>query len=182
MYHIRDLRQSVFRAIADAKLFDLVDSIVSKLNQDDRSYKYTLRRNDVTHIKYEKGGFFKRHRDYLSTTSNLIEEFTLLLCVTPANETKSDVGGDTNIHLFGGAKTFDTTTTGNGILFRKDLEHEGMELLSGEKHIITANIWATRREQSTQVLLVTFPTRAVDGKGARKYFYTYIRAGEATSH
>jgi len=55
-------------------------------------------------------------------------------------------------------------TTGNGILFRKDLEHEGMELLSGEKHIITANIWATRRGQSTQVLLVTFPTRAVDGK------------------
>ena len=164
-----DLRKSVFRPIKDPKLFNLVDDVASKLEAGDDSYRYTLRRNDITHIKYEKGGFFKRHRDYLSTTSNLVEEFTLLLCVTPAEQTKDQVsGGDTTIHAFGTSKTFDTTTTGCGILFRKDLEHEGTELMSGEKHIITANIWATRKEdeQSKQVLLVTFPS-ADDVKGKK---------------
>jgi hypothetical protein len=132
----------------------------------------------VTHIKYEEGGFFKRHRDYLSTTSNLIEEYTLLLCVTPQGADDDDavknkeggsvnsvVGGETIIHTYGGATAYDTTTTGSGILFRKDLEHEGAELISGEKHIITANIWAMRKEQSKQVLLVTFPQEGKEGEG-----------------
>ena len=129
-------------------------------------------------------GFFKRHRDFLSTTSNLLEEFTLLLCVTPQDDSKGVVGGDTSIHFFDGAKTFDTTSTGSGILFRKDLEHEGLELTSGQKHIITANIWATRKEESTQVLLVTFPNKKVrechkteaQGKGESIIcvLYTYI--------
>lgn len=79
------------------------------------------------------------------------------MCVTPATEAEGVVGGDTSLHFFDGANTFNTTTTGSGILFRKDLEHEGLELLKGNKHIITANIWATRIEQSKQVLLVTFP-------------------------
>lgn len=159
----------MFRSITDAKLFDLVDSIISRVNQDDTSYTYSLRRNDVTHIKYETGGFFKKHRDYLSTTSNLIEEFTLLLCVTPDILYKQGViGGNTTIHLFGASKEFDTTTPGSGIIFRKDLEHEGMVLQRGEKHIITVNLWATRNETSKQVLLVTFPLaqdEGGDGKG-----------------
>lgn len=50
----RDLRKSVFRAITDTKLFDLVEDVVSGL--DDSDYTYTLRRNDITHIKYEQGG------------------------------------------------------------------------------------------------------------------------------
>ena len=164
----RDLRKSTFRAITDNKLFDLVDDVVARLNEDDQSYRYTLRRNDVTHIKYEEGGFFKRHRDYLSTTSNLIEEYTLLLCVTPQDDNDDAVknkGGETIIHTYGGATAYDTTTSGSGILFRKDLLHEGNELISGKKHIITANIWAMRKEQSKQVLLVTFPQEGKEGEG-----------------
>ena len=170
----RDLRKSTFRTITDNRLFDLVDNVVARLNEDDQSsYRYTLRRNDVTHIKYEEGGFFKRHRDYLSTTSNLIEEYTLLLCVTPQDDNDDAVknkGGETIIHTYGGATAYDTTTTGSGILFRKDLEHEGAELISGEKHIITANIWATRKEQSKQVLLVTFPQEGKEGEGEVKRY------------
>ena len=60
LYHLllpttRDLRKSIFRPIKDSKLFDLVDSLISKRNEEDASYTYTLRRNDVTHIKYEEG-------------------------------------------------------------------------------------------------------------------------------
>jgi len=150
------LRKSVFRAIVDEKLFGEMQVIVDKLNEDDPNYKYMLRRNDVTHIKYETGGFFNRHRDFLSTTSNMIEEFTLIVCVTP-DELASDVeGGGTVIFCHDEAKIFDTTTPGCGLLFRKDFEHVGLEITKGNKHIVTANIWATRKN-SGQVLLVTFP-------------------------
>eukprot|EP00964_Phaeocystis_antarctica_P079597 scaffold49602_cov63-Phaeocystis_antarctica.AAC.4 len=30
-----------------------------------------------------RAGFFKRHRDFLSLTSNVVEEYTLLVCITP---------------------------------------------------------------------------------------------------
>ena len=42
LYHLilrttRDLRKSIFRPIKDSKLFDLVDSLISKLNEEDSS-------------------------------------------------------------------------------------------------------------------------------------------------
>jgi uncharacterized Tic20 family protein len=53
----RDLRNSLFRTITDGKLFDLVDHVISNIkDKEGDSYRYTLRRNDITHIKYEKGG------------------------------------------------------------------------------------------------------------------------------
>ncbi|KAL3937273.1 MAG: hypothetical protein SGARI_002183, partial [Bacillariaceae sp.] len=166
----KSLRKSSFRAIVDPKLFDLVEKdIVTLLNKDDPSYEYSLRRNDITHIVYDKGGFFDRHQDYLSTTSNLVQEFTLLICVTPKDllvgaASMNDCGGNTKLYSYGGkhSKTFDTTTPGCGLLFRKDLEHEGTQLTSlPTKHILTANLWATRKEFSDQVLLVTFPNDKV---------------------
>jgi hypothetical protein len=89
----------------------------------------------------------------------LIEEFTLILCVTPPDLAGDVPGGETVIYSYPkGEVPFDTTTPGSGLLFRKDLEHAGNMLELGEKHIITANLWATRKELSKQVLLVTFPT------------------------
>ncbi len=166
-----DLRKSTFRTIHDPKLFDLIESTILQplINDDPRNqtHHFMLRRNDVTHIQYRKGGFFKKHRDYLSTTSNFVEEFTFLLCVTPTSlldeedlgEEAASVkrGGETKLFGYGTSKEYDTSTPGAGLLFRKDLEHEGCELLKGEKHIITLNLWATRKETSDQVLLVTFP-------------------------
>jgi len=163
----KDLRKSVFRAIVDPTLFDLVEGVVQNLNQgNDNGYQFMLRKNDITHIKYETGGFFKRHRDFLSTTSNLIQEFTLIICVTPDELAQDVQGGETSVFTYGGLRsgshraienTFDTVTPGVGLLFRKDMEHAGKELKQGVKHIVTANIWATRTTQSDQVLLVTFP-------------------------
>lgn len=81
----------------------------------------------------------------------------MLLCVTPEDANETGVGGgNTAIHTFGGSKIFDTTTP-CWCAFRKDLEHKGLELKRGEKHVITANLWAVRKKVSKQVLLVTFP-------------------------
>jgi hypothetical protein len=60
--------------------------------------------------------------------------------------------------------TFDTHTPGCGLVFRQDLEHEGTVVEKGEKYIVTANLWATRKDHTEQVLLVTFPNGASSAK------------------
>ena len=60
---------------------------------------FTLVPNDVTHIIYEEGGFFKPHSDYLSVTSNCVEEYTMLVCVTPPDATPPTAGGATVLTL-----------------------------------------------------------------------------------
>ena len=64
-------------------------------------------------------------QDFLSITSNLIEEFTLILCVTPKGIGSS--GGETIIYPYASEKgfAFETATSGNGLISRKDLEHAG---------------------------------------------------------
>jgi hypothetical protein len=156
------LRKSKFRKCTDSKLFDLVEPFVSRLSEEDSLLQYTLRRSDVTHIKYEAGGFFGRHTDYLSVSSNLLEEFSFLVCVTPAGSLKPTQGGKTVVHMHRHSHTSNATTTpGCGIAFRKDLEHEGTLLEAGEKHIIMLNLWATRKD-SGGFLLVHFGINAKD--------------------
>jgi hypothetical protein len=50
-----------------------------------------------------------------------------------------------------------TVTPGSALLFRKDLEHEGLLVTAGAKEIVSLNVWCTRKV-CPQVLLVTFPT------------------------
>ncbi len=155
------LRKSRFRMFTDPNLFTLCDDLISKhLNKDDQDpYEYTLVRNDITHIMYGPEGFFKRHKDFRSLTSNVIEEFTLIVCVTPSEITTK--GGETLLHFNSSFthRSQSTITPGCALLFRKDLEHESVPITTGEKHIITMNIWATRRH-STQIFLVSFPATA----------------------
>jgi len=156
-----ELRKSRFRAFQDQEIFGLVDHVIQWLNESDDNYSYQLRKDNITETRYEAGGHFLKHNDFLSVTSNLIEEFTLLLCVTPSG-LPTAVGGQTLIFPYASEKgtPFDTTKAGNGLLFRKDLDHAGNLLKAGEKHILTANLWATRKQASDQVLFVTFPETA----------------------
>ncbi|KAL3784152.1 hypothetical protein ACHAWO_006366 [Cyclotella atomus] len=168
-----DRRKSVYRTIVDPALFNLVEDLMKTINEGDDEYHYVLWKNgsDITHIKYEEGGCFKAHRDFNSTTSNMIEEFSLIVCVTPEEEAKGVEGGETSIVTFGGVgakpveKVYDTKTPGCALLFRKDLNHEGKPLIKGVKHIITANIFAVKKDQSEQVLYVTFPQEGVTSEG-----------------
>ena len=186
---------SSYRAITDPKLFDLVEQILTNLNtliynkakelKVFHSYDYfQLHRNDITHMRYEKGGFYKRHRRNLTaptskrtptpfnsfhaseaSESESIQEFRLVLCVTPAapyinlklqgghisiysNSTTSNASSA--ISPTTTKSSFETSIPGNGILFRKDLEHEGSQVLYGEQHLITANVWCTSRKLSTE--------------------------------
>ena len=164
------LRQSEFRALVDDRLFSLASDIVKAISNEGNNpmgLEFELVRNDCTHIRYREGGFFKRHADYLSANGNIIEEYTLLLCVSQPEDAQrcastSTVGGETVIHWGSGTSTtFQATTLADhALLFRKDLEHEGKVIKSGNKEILSLNVWGFRKEvdpSNARVLHVRFP-------------------------
>eukprot|EP00956_Cyclotella_meneghiniana_P020948 scaffold37569_cov40-Cyclotella_meneghiniana.AAC.1 len=81
------LRKSLFRTFEDDELFSLVDNVVGWLNTSDPTFIYQLRRDNITETRYEAGGHFLKHKarldDFLSITSNLVEEFTLIKELDP---------------------------------------------------------------------------------------------------
>jgi hypothetical protein len=131
-------RSSKYKAIVNDKLFKLVELLVKKITKNDKSYDYKLIKNDVTYIRYEKDDFFQPHEDYLSYTSNTIEEYTLIIC---ANAQCS--GGGTIFHFndFFNYTSLESTTPLHCLLFRKDINHEGEKLKFGFKEIITCNLY-----------------------------------------
>ncbi len=122
-----------------------------------------------------KGGFFQAHEDYLSVTSNVVQEYTLLVGVPPSSAPASSpeqhnepaspgrtcVGGETVVYLGPvaapqgpeaegpGARqavvSSATSRPGGALLFRKDLRHEGRLVAEGEKHVVSLNVWALRK-------------------------------------
>lgn len=143
-------RNSVYRIFTDKKHFELAEQYVKRLNELDSVYFYKLVRNDITHIIYEKGGFFKRHEDYLSLTTNCLEEYTMIIYLN------SDcIGGETVFHLNKFLSHASVPEEGKVVIFRKDLEHEGNLVTSGRKEILTANLWAIPR-QNSNIVVVTF--------------------------
>lgn len=152
------IRKSESRTFTDERLFSLCKTLVNKLSASDSAYNYTVVPDNLTHIRYRPGGFFARHVDHCRGTSNIVEEFTLIVNVQPPNV--ACTGGHTAIHhtAASGAAVpfhFDLTQPGRGLLFRKDVEHEGMPVESGEKHVLCLNLWGRRKDRRGQVLLVS---------------------------
>ena len=162
------LRLSTVRKFKDPAAFALIDSLMATLHLP--HVNLTLLHDDVTHIKYKKGGYFSPHHDYLSLVSNFVQEYTLLICVTPPQEAALTRGGETRVV---GSKDYEvvskaTTTPGCALLFRKDLLHEGLPILEGTKEIVSLNVWVTRKEVGGErLLLVTLD----DNQG----FYELLR-------
>ena len=111
--------------------------MISKHNEKDEFYHWILVKNDITFIKYSKGGFFKTHQDYTTVTSNVMEEFTLILCIDA-----KCVGGETMLHFNDKSKykSLSTTTPKHVLLFRKDIKHEGLQIIDRYKHILMMNL------------------------------------------
>jgi hypothetical protein len=94
---------------------DLVSEVSAQLAARDpaSSLHYTLVPDDATHIVYETGGFFKPHRDFTSVVSNVVEEYTLLVCVTAPGPVAT-TGGETRITLSSGRSIVSTATVTPG--------------------------------------------------------------------
>jgi hypothetical protein len=145
-------RKSFFKIIKNKNLFDCFQMILDNINRNNDFYNFHILKNDITFIKYEAGGFFKSHTDYLSITSNLLEEYTLILCLDAnckGGETKFD------INPFFEYKSKATTTPKETLLFRKDLQHEGCLIEEGYKHILTANVIGVPKN-CDRIIVITF--------------------------
>ena len=166
-------RSSFFRELKDDGIWKLCENVVRHISESDAKMDYALVRNDATHLKYQPGGFFKTHQDYLSFTSNCVEEYTLLIAVNSAEAAATVVGGATRIYFNAGDKkqhdsgsimnyfkpevvtaAYDVTAPGTALLFRKDLDHEGELVKAGEKQLLSLNLLGYRRRESSQVLLL----------------------------
>ena len=162
-----EIRTSEFRLFTEPELFDLVDRYLQIINQMDTEVDYLLMRNDLTHIRYQAGGFFKAHSDYLSYTSNVVDEYTMIIALNTNNDTDQIiVGGETIFHFnkfFQHASKYSTTPL-HSIIFRKDIIHEGAPLVSGTKDILTMNLLAISKKDS-YTIVITFP------KHKSKQFY-----------
>lgn len=110
---------------------------------------------------HRAGDFFSKHKDYLSITSNLLEEYTLIVCIGA----EKPQGGETVLYLAPSSSHSSkvTGTPGSALLFRKDIEHEGKPIIKGTKEIITLNLWLTKKDKS-RVLLVTFPQTTAESE------------------
>jgi len=148
-----DTRLSEFRLFTEKYLFDLCEQLVNEISEQDKNMSYMLVKNDITHIRYNKGGYFKSHEDYLSLTTNIIEEHTLIMCLKGGC-----IGGETvlhfNDHFSYPSKA--TITANNILIFRKDLQHEGALIQDGTKEILTMNLWAFPKKKSDAIVIVSF--------------------------
>jgi hypothetical protein len=146
-------RSSVYKTIIDNQLFDLFDQLLVRINELDKSCNFFLVRNDITYIKYSEGDFFDQHEDYLSITSNFIEEYTMIICADA-----DCVGGKTIFEI----NPFMTYCCESSIrpehcfVFRKDLKHSGEKIIKGYKNIITANLLCVSKK-TDQLILIRFP-------------------------
>lgn len=148
-------RSSVFKTIHNDTLFDMFDEYVDGINKIDQYSNFTLVRNDIQYIKYVKGGFFKEHEDYLSFVSNIVEEYTMIIC----EDSDSD-GGYTvfEINPFFKHVSKQSTTPKHCLVFRKDIKHSSTMITRGYKNIITANLLRCAKK-CDQIIAFFFPNK-----------------------
>ncbi len=148
------IRSSKYRLLNDPKLFLFCQNIIKYINElnEISEITYLLIEDHITHIKYQVGDFFAKHKDYIATVSNQIEEYTLIINLS---EDDSISGGETKIRINDETNIISRTviTPNSAILFRKDLEHEGLPIKSGEKNILTLNVWKVRNNENNFPLL-----------------------------
>ena len=173
-----EIRASTARHLIDATLFELGDQVVAHINaSSDCREEFTLVRDDITHLRYRHGDFFKPHQDFSGLRSNVYTEYTLLVCVTPPGVPTT--GGATKVYAAepamakllpgGGVHAFTCTAErGGALLFRKDAWHEGERVHAGEKYVLSFTLWGRPRPRhADEVLLhVVFPSEEPEASSA----------------
>lgn len=160
--NLPEIRKSKVKYLKSPKLINLCEEIVNSLSTEDCTFQ--LRKTDsISQIHYETGGYFEKHEDYLSVTSNLIIEYTLIICINA-----DCTGGLTVLHFNKNFKheSKSTTTPGHGLLFRKDISHEGLPVI-GTKDIITLDVFSTEETTDDKIIVIQF-------KNDKRFYSFYL--------
>lgn len=151
-----EIRKSSFKLLKDKKLFKMFKQLIGKINKKDEFMDFIVWENDITYIKYQEGGYFKKHKDYLSLTSNIVQEYTLIMCLEGGCD-----GGETILHFnkFFNYPSKSTITPGHILIFRKDIDHEGNIIKKGSKEILTLNLWGVKKNSGIVIIRFNKPEK-----------------------
>lgn len=144
-----NIRLSEKYSIKDKQSFELVNNkLIPFLNDicDKDKIILQLVEDDIEIIKYNKDGFFAPHTDFVNFISDQMKCYTVLVCLEGCEE-----GGETKLHFSDvNTKTVSgTKTTGQGLLFRYEIIHEGQKVINGTKIVLKLNIHAFKKYDNT---------------------------------
>ena len=143
-----DLRKSQKLNITNRDLFDFLDTdLLPKINTGPVQFK--LVRDELELIRYETGGYFKPHQDFVHFISNQIKTYAGILCLQGNCQ-----GGETVLHLPDPVPIRQTKTPNGLLIVRNEVLHEGAEVLEGQKIILKFNLLATLAD--VKIIRVTF--------------------------
>lgn len=132
---IRSSKSHKFYYQNNQTIFNCVEKLVSYINSHCGTL-FTLVPNDIDVIKYDTGDYFHRHTDFVPIKSSYVGFYSLLFCLDA-----DCVGGETCLYIDGKKKKFNETIVRNEwLIFKNELEHEGLEIKSGHKIILKANL------------------------------------------
>src|SRR3989304_583410 len=152
--HLRSSRKIEY---IDDQLFDWVEqNIVISINENYQNHQFVLIRNDLEVIKYGPGDYFKKHQDFINIDSNEFKNYTFIVGLKCCEK-----GGQTVFYINETRElsTILTDSPGNMIIFRKDLIHEGLEVIEGNKYILKGNfICLPQKSIAYCILVIIFPS------------------------
>ena len=101
--------------------------------------------------KYIEQTDVKTYHGALSIRSNVVEEYTLLVCIAADGDGKTSIV----VNPYYTHESNALCKPGNAILFRKDLICKD-DVFTGHKKIMIVDIWVSRKD-TTDIVLVEFP-------------------------
>lgn len=140
------LRKSKGLRFNDATSFDKIEEIIIKrINNIVKDREYNIVRNDIDVLTYESGDFFEAHNDFVTIRSNVIKNYSFLLCL----EGNCD-GGETILHMKENESIVlkQTITPSSAVLFRNEVLHEGSKVNSGRKVVLKINLVGVKKENT----------------------------------
>lgn len=131
--HDENIRKS--RTVIDDNedLLNMVKTCILPKISRDHEINLKLSRDYVTFIKYEEGGFFKRHIDFEKFKINDSIEMHLIFCINAPEEGGELVVGQVPYRMI----------ENRAILFDKLVPHEALTVMRGEKLIMTIDVLVT---------------------------------------
>jgi len=154
------LRKSEKAVITDPESFKLInDCVMPELN------KLAIKHNvimsvvpdEIDLIKYNEGGYFKKHRDFVNFISEQMKSYSLIISL----ET-TEAGGETKLYFSDDNHKIisESKTLGGCLVFRNEIFHEGCEITKGTKLILKINIRCFINYENRNydnILIIKFP-------------------------
>src|SRR5579872_1073119 len=133
---LRQSKTSKINYFDNQTIFKQVEQLIDFIN-DSYHTAFQLIPDDLDIIMYEKGDYFGKHVDFIPIRTPYMTYYSLILCLDADCK-----GGQTKLYFNDNtSKSFSETITSNSwLIFKNSLEHESVQLKSGHKIVLKANL------------------------------------------